>query len=240
MTLASEIITRAFRENNIVPIVSSPNTNEQTEALSLLNSIILSVVGNQAGQELHDINIGGSYDQSQFCSNWIPENARLMLSLSGARTFNLHPEPYEGQRLAIADVGGNLATYNLVLTGNGRRIEAATSLTLSTNSATRQWLFRADTANWVRVTDLAASDEMPFPEEFDDYFITRLAMRLAPRNSTQVAQETLDALRRAEHQLRARYRRPRPCQDMPRGLLNGQSSAFGLGINDFYAGRTSR
>lgn len=229
MTLASEIISRAYRESNITAIVSSPSTAEQTEALNLLNPLILSVIGNEVGEQLHDINIGGSYDQSQFCSSWVPENARLVLSLGSTRTFSLHPDPYEGQRLAMADVAGNLATANLVLTGNGRKIEGATSLTLSTNSMTRQWLFRADTANWVKITDLLASDQMPFPEEFDDYFVTRLSMRLNPRNGVSTAQETAEAMQRAERQLRARYRRPRRQQETgAKGLMGQRNNGFGV------------
>jgi hypothetical protein len=81
---------------------------------------------------------------------------------------------------------------------------------------------------------------MPFPVEFDTYFITRLAMELNPQYSGTTAQETLDAMQRSESKLRARYRKPRPKQDMPAGLLGERSSAFGLSINDFNAGRTFR
>lgn len=228
MTLASAIITSAYRESNLIAIVSTPSTAEVTEGLALLNSLILSVLGNEVGKELHDIAIGGAYDQSQFVSSWIPENVRLALNLAAARSVSAHPRPYEGQRMAIADVGNNLATRNLTISGNGRLIEAASSITLNTNGLSRQWMYRGDTGNWVRVSALASSDEMPFPVEFDDYFQTRLALRLNPRHSAATAQETIAALKRAETQLRARYRRPRPQQDMGTlGLLNSNRDGFG-------------
>ena len=237
MTLASEIIARAYRETNIVPISGSPSTAEQTEALALLQPIILGVLGNAAGVELADLNVGGDYDQSSYCTPYAPENARLVLNLSAATTINLPPQPYDGQRIAIVDAAANLATYNLTLDGNGRKIEGAATLALSTNGMDRQWLYRADTANWVKLSALATSDEMPFPAEFDTYFVTALALRINPRHGVALAAETQVALKDAEKRLAARYRKPRPRQDMPRGFVSSRD-AYGLGVSDFNAGRT--
>jgi hypothetical protein len=228
VSLASDIITAAYREPEIVAKVTAPDTIEVAEGLALLNNLVLSVVGNEVGKELHDIAVGGAYDQSQFVSSWIPENARLVLNLGSARSVSAHPRPYDGQRMAIADAGNNLATRNLTLSGNGRLIEGATSVTLNVNGTARQWMYRADTGNWVRISSLAAGDEMPFPQEFDDYFQVRLALRLVSRHSTSLAPESQLALRRAETQLRARYRRPRGQQDMGTlGLLNSNRYGFG-------------
>lgn len=238
MTLASAIITAAYRETQIIAMVASPTSNEQNEALPLLNQIIMSAIGYEAGSELSDLSIGGPYDQSSYCSTWIPTDARLVLNLGGATTFKLDPHPYAGQRLAIADAAGNLATRNLILSGNGRTIEGATSLTLSTNGDTRQWLYRGDTANWVKITSLVVTDILPFPIEFDSYFVTRLAMRLNPRNGVALTRETAAELQKVENKLRARYRKPRPRQDMPRGML-GQRGGFGT-IADFNAGNSWR
>lgn len=223
MSLASAIITAAYRESNLVPIVSTPSANEITEALGRLNSLILSTVGNEAGGELHDITIGGAYDQSQFLSQWVPDNTRLVLDLASARSFSLHPHPYEGQRLAVADAANNLTSNNLTLSGNGRQIEGASSLVLSTSGTVRQWLYRGDTGNWVRITSLASSDAMPLPEEFDDYFITMLALRLNPRHGAAMSQESMAALTRQRDMIRARYRRPRAKQDLGTLSLLGQS-----------------
>lgn len=222
MAIASDIIRDAYRESNIIASVSTPSTNELTEGLARLNSLILSTIGNEAGSELTDINIGGAYDQSYRCATCIPANVRLVLNLGSARTLNLHPHPYEGQRVAIADAAGTLGASNLALSGNGRQIEAASSLVLSTNGQTRQWLFRADTANWVNIASLIATDPMPLPTEFDDFFIVSLALRLNPRHSAKMAAESLAALERQRSQIRARYRRPRPLQDMGTLSLLGQ------------------
>lgn len=228
MTLASEIISRAFREANLITINRSPTTTEQTEALNLLNSLILSTIGMEAGEELTDIQVGGTYDRSSFFT-YVPANARLVVNQSGSRTLLLHPEPYDGQRVAWVDASANFATYNLTIDPNGRQIGgSASSLVLSTNGDNRQYLYRADTGNWVRLTSLAASDTMPFPIEFDDYFIIGLAIRLAPRNSAPIPQESLAVLDRMQGQIQARYRRPRPQQDLGSLGLMGQEGGYGF------------
>jgi hypothetical protein len=205
MTLVSSIIQKAFRATNLIPVGQSPTTNQISEALDLFNNIVLSSIGNEVGDGLRDINIGGTCDESRQVQHHIPDGARLVLNLTAGQTLKLDPHPYEGQRLAIVDVGGNLGTYNLILSGNGRNIEGATTVTLSTNGDSRHWLYRADTGNWVKVTTLLSSDTVPLPQEFDDYFITMLAMRLNPQFAQTTTPETSEILKRARTQLRDRY-----------------------------------
>jgi hypothetical protein len=237
VTLVSDIITRAYRESQLIPLVQSPNTNEQNEALPLLTSLFLACVAFETGEELGEINIGGNYDQSICVSPWIPDNARLILNLSGTQTLKLDPMPYEGQRLAFADAGNNLATYNLTLDGNGRTIEGATSLTLSTNGDARQWIYRSDTANWTKITSLQLTDTMPFPVEYDDYFIIGLAMRLNPRNGAATAKESVATYQSVGAALRARYRKPRRPNEPLLGLLHQRRGFYSESNTAFNFGR---
>lgn len=240
MTTATQLITRAYRRGQIVMRFTTPDSVLLSEGLDLLNPLILAALGNEIGSELSPLNIGGDWDQSAYCATWVPCNVRLVLNLGGATSLTLDPQPYEGQRLAIADAGANLATHNLTLDGNGRNIEGTATLTLSTSGDARQWLYRDDTANWVKITDLALTDNMPLPEEFDRYFINKLATELNPQNSVTTTPEVVAAMQEAERKIRARYRKPRPRQDMPRGLLGERRNAFGLTQSDFNAGRTYR
>jgi hypothetical protein len=241
MTLASDIILRAHRESNLIPLVAVPNANQTAEALPLLNEQFLGALGFEAGNDLSDLNIGGQFDQSAYCAQWVPANARLVLNLVGATTLKLYPQPYEGQRLAVADAANNLAANNLTLDANGRRIEGGATVVLNVNGDARQWLYRADTANWVKITALAAGDTMPLPQEFDSFFTTRLAMRLNPRYGQSLSQATVAELARIEGKLRARYRKPRPVHDMGTlGLIGQRRGAFGLSQGDFNAGRSWR
>lgn len=94
----------------------------------------------------------------------------------------------------------------LTLNGNGRTIAAANTQAIVNPAASKAWLYRADLGDWKLVADLLIGDDCQFPSDFDDFFITALAMRLAPRYNKTIATETaktgLDALKR----LKARYR----------------------------------
>lgn len=206
MSLVSEIIQRAYREPNIIPLGGTPNSAQTAEALSLLNTIILQTFGNEAGDPLGHINYGGDFDESDCITDWVPDDTRLYLNLSAAASLDADPYPYEGQRLAFVDVAGNLATHNLVISGNGRLIEGATSITLNTNSDARQWMYRGDTGNWVRIEALEAGDSMPLSEEFDDFFITALAIRLEPLYGLTLPAESGMTFKKARQRIRARYR----------------------------------
>lgn len=227
MALVSAIIRRGYRAANLIPISGTPNSNETTEALGLLNSFVQSILGNGAGEELSDLDIGGDNDQTSYVTSGIPENVRLVLNLSAAEELDLHPAPYDGQQLAIVDVGANLATYNLVLNGNGRRIEGAASVTLSENSLSRRWFYRADTGNWVRMAEMVAGDTFPFPLEFENYFGVELALLLAPQNSAKIQEENAVVLETGRSKIASRYRRPRDVHDSGTYGLMGQSTGGG-------------
>lgn len=208
MTLVSSIIKRAFRKTNLIPLVGSPSSSQTTEALEMLNSLVLSCVGNEAGDELTSLNFGtgfSEHDQSYYCDDYVPVNFRLLLNLGAADAVDLDPYPYEGQRVAITDMGENLATHNFTLNGNGHLIEGASSVVLSTNGMTAQWMYRAD-AGWVRIEELEAADNMPFPVEFDMYFIISLALQLNPQYGQKLTAEDNAILNRSRSQLRSRYR----------------------------------
>lgn len=206
MTTVASIITDAYRASNLIPLGATPNDLQIAEALSKLNQIVLSSVGNEIGEELKELSYGGEHSQSFLTTKYIPTNYRVILDLTAPVTLKLHPRPYEGQRIAISDVGGNLSTNTLTIDGNGRNIEGAATLVLSTDGLAQQWLYRSDTSNWVKITSLIETDAIPFPAEFDEYFILTLALKINPMYGQEMASEIVASLRRTRSQLRARYR----------------------------------
>lgn len=215
MTLVSEIITDAYRQGNLLSINTAATTAQQVEALRYLNRIVKSVFGNEAGENYEALPLGGNgidrpagypwYGNSPGGSWFVPKNKRLMLNLTAATTIYLHPNPNDGTRVAITDVSNNIATYNLIIDGNGRDIEAAATITLNTNGLSREWFYRQDTANWARLSTLALADTFPFPEEFDDLFISMLAMRINPAYGNVMDDQTAMVYRRSKSQFAARY-----------------------------------
>lgn len=245
MSTASEIITQAYRESNLIAISKSPKEAEQTEALARLNVLISGVLGQGVGENLADWHVGteniegglpgwGAYEWSR-----PRQNVRLLVSSSEAQTIYLPPAPDNGARIAVIDVLGNFATRNFTILGNGRLIEGAQSVTLNTDGITRSWLYQADVAQWMRVESLELESEMPFPSEFDDIFITKLAMRLNPRYGRKVDQQTVQAMNDGLTSLQARYRQRRNVS-VSKAVLNigGASgrSRVGGSIIDPYQG----
>lgn len=206
MSLVSDIITAAYRETNLIPLASTPTTNQIAEALPLLNTIVLSSVGNEIGDRLNDLNIGGPFDETIFTLGWTPPNARLVFNLTAGTTIFLDPDPVAGQRLAFIDVGNNLTTYPVILNAYGRNIEGTPTITLNVSGDRREWLFRGDTGTWMKISTLLSTDTFPFPIDFDDFFITMLALRLNPRYGQLLSQESVEALKRGRRNIVSRYR----------------------------------
>lgn len=215
MTTITQILTDAYRESGIIAIDDTLDADKSAEGLRVLNRMFKSLFAAELGEPLISLNYGqegltNTYAKDQDLKEYIdevyvPSNSRLILNLSAAPTLYLNPNPKDGCRVGIVDAAGNLATYNVILNGNGRTIESASSVTLSTNSLNRMWFYRADTGNWVKVTDLVGADESPLPAEFDDFLTTLIALRINPRHGAESSPEMIEVLKRMRSLFRARY-----------------------------------
>lgn len=227
MTTLAAIIRAAYRESNLIPVRSQPTADEQAEGLERLQVLIASVLGNEAGEPLQALMVGNEHVEAPLgypawvpnSSWWAPLNVRLVCNLTGETSINLSPTPRDGSRMGVQDLSANFNTSPLKLVGNGRRIEGQYELELNEASFNGEWFFRADLGDWRRVTPLTATDQMPYPIEFDDLFITMLAMRLNPRNGMALSAESKAALDRSREQFRARYHQVIPTMGDPATLL---------------------
>lgn len=243
MTLLSDIITDAYRQSNLLAIGQTPTTPQNTEGLRYLNRIVKSVFGNEAGDPLTTFPLGGyNISRPSGFPNWgndpggewyVPKNTRLILNLDATTAVYLPPNPNDGCRFAINDTAGNLETFSIIVHGNGRQIENVATLVLSENSLVREWFYREDVGKWVRATPLVIDDELPFPEEFDDFFITMLAIRLNPAYGVALDGQSQMALQRARTQMRARYKQDIPMRAQE-GLVRLPNVALGRDAGHFY------
>lgn len=214
MTTVYEVIYQAFRESDLIDETEHPTPTQANEGLSRLNGILDSVLGYEVGEQLLDWSLGDYGETYTESTREIPPietrppiNSRLIVQGSGAQTVYLYPQPRDGSRMGILDPHSLLSARNVTLDGNGRLIEGAATLVLSTNGLSREWMYRADQGNWVRVTTITdMSADMPYPAMFDDFFITSLAMRLNPRHSIASDPSTIQRMERMKGKLRARYR----------------------------------
>lgn len=214
MTLISEIITDAYRETNLIAAGQTETAAESTEALRLLNRYISALLGNELGAPLETVVFGelnvnpNTVDNELYngIERWfVPQNHRLVLNISEPKEVFLFPYPDDGCRFAIADGSDNLSTNTFTVKGSGHTIEDQTQIVLNEDGLNRQWFYREDLANWVRVTQLLATDDLPFPEEFVDMFVIGLAMRLVGRQGKSLVQESLVVYSDLMRKFKARY-----------------------------------
>lgn len=215
MTAVASIVKSALRETNLIPLGVDPTQAQLDEGFALLSTIIAGVLGNEAGEGLVPMPLGqGNIEAPRGYPWWsnslpgnifVPTNTRVMCNLTAEGFINLHPRPHDGARMGIVDVSGNFNLNPLTVFGNGRSIEGVDEMTYNDASTIREWIYREDLGNWVVVSPLVENGQMPYPPEFDDMFIIKLALRLNPRYG-QVMHPASDAvLKEAQTKFSARY-----------------------------------
>lgn len=235
MTSVSTIIKDAYRQSNLIPVNGEVTVLQQAEALRYLNRIVKSVFGNEAGENLEDLPVGINNVNLTTTSIGpvynpfvVPPNKRCVVNITEATTLYLDPNPSDGERVALIDASGAssgevyyegtpLTLYGqpinfddtfpgITLKGNGRLIDGSTEITLATSGFNVSWFYRADLGSWTVYSPLTVENTVfPFPEEFDDFFITMLAGRLNPAYGTQMDPQSVEIFRRAKTQFQARY-----------------------------------
>lgn len=215
MTTVASIIQSALRETNLIPLGVAPTADQLSEGFALLSTIVASVLGNEAGENLTPLPLGQNEITSPrgypWWSNELPgnvflqTNTRLMCNLTGPGTVNFHPRPHDGARMGVVDVSQNFSAFPLTVYGNGRSIEGEADMTYDTDGLIREWLYREDLGNWVTVIPLDIEGDMPWPTEFDDMFVIMLALRLNPRYGQVMHPASMQVLQAAMTKFSARY-----------------------------------
>lgn len=229
MTTVASIISSALRETNLIPLGVIPTDVQVAEGFNLLSTIVAGVLGNEAGENLVPFPLGQNEINSPkgypWWSNELPgniflqTNIRVMCNLTGAGMVNLHPRPHDGARMGVVDVSQNFDMFPLTINGNGRSIEGDDTQTYDTPGLLREWIYREDLGNWVVVSPLDPDGDMPWPAEFDDMFIIRLAYRLNPRYGQVIHPASEAALKLAELKFSARYSQSTTQMPSEDGLL---------------------
>lgn len=156
-----------------------------------------------------------------------PNNQRIVYG-GTVQTVYFPQKPNPGGQMALVQATGGgdsgITGDILTLNGNGYFIQdpadglfkktVTFAFSTVTPFAPRRWFYRDDLAQWVLVTDLttgggsAYTDALPYPGEFDDFFVCALNKRLAPSYNKIVAQETVQTALQTESAFLARYRQP--------------------------------
>lgn len=156
-----------------------------------------------------------------------PINQRIVYG-GTTQTVYFPENPNPGSQLAVVQSSGagdgGITGQILTMNGNGRTIQTppagafANTVTFTFSTVTPfapvRWFYRDDLAQWVQVATLTAgtgsvyTDALPYPPEFDDFFVCALAKRLAPSYGKPIAKETIETALAAESAFLARYRQP--------------------------------
>lgn len=154
----------------------------------------------------------GSNISNEF-AQYPPKNSRIIFGgVTG--TVYLPEAPDDGSRIACVQGSGagdsGVVGAILTLNGNGRTIELTPTKTFtfaSPATASVQWVYHASKGDWSKVSfTMALSDDIGFPIEIDDYWVTSLAIRLAGRYGKTVSQETSQTYLRMNKKVKAKYR----------------------------------
>ena len=226
-TLMSEIIVQAFREGNFVSLGEDTTTEELAEAVPRLRNLINAVIGFELGELQRDWYVPQEHDPeapirfpltpsglgttSASPYQYPPSNVRLLVKLTSSRTLYLPAHPFDGARISYLDMGSTV-TADTTIDGNGRLIESAATIVTDLDAVTpvtfhgRTWFYRADLGDWIRFTDLQSTDTVPTPPEFDQLWITGLAISLAPRFQIQIQDQVKSTYMDMLARLKKRYK----------------------------------
>jgi hypothetical protein len=249
-TAVSEIIEDAYRQENILAAGSTLMTTETTEGLRVLNRIVLTLFGHELGESLTPWPIALPQRTAPSAANYPalppkpeilssqvpypPPNSQLMCSTATAQTVYFPSEPQDGARMQFVAVG---ISATVTLDGNGRLIDGATTFDVDdTTESPTTWLYRGDLGQWLTLATLTEDDDLPFPAQYDDYFVNELAIRLCPRHGKTAGEATVAGRNAALKRLRSRYRQT-PVQvnggyDIP-NTTQVYDDQFGLFDNTF-------
>lgn len=197
MTTIKEIVTEAFRENNLIQVGDVPDGLEYLEAEKLLTRFIKSIFGSEFGESLKTVSVSSSQET-------LPINSRILINEDSPVAITLSELPQDGEQFAVIDPRGLISS--MVIEAGGGTIEDSTSVTLDDTSSSYQWFFRGDRGNWYKVTDLASDDDSPLPEEFDDLLSLWLSIRISPRMGAQTTQESANIYDMIKKKFTSRYK----------------------------------
>lgn len=216
MVAVTEIIQNSLRESNILGAGVSPTGTELDEAVNEYNDLIFNLLGHEIGQETMDWPVGGTPKEAIYGDTWteaqwslpIP-NSRLIVSVGTTQNIKLPQDPDNGCMIEV--VNATSTSIQVILEGNGRLIDNATSYSITglvTNPI--RLFYRANEGQWmIFPNSFSATDDHPFPSQYNIFFQTALAARLNPRYGREMPPLVEAAFKDALLKLKKDYQQPK-------------------------------
>lgn len=228
--LASDAISRAYREAAIKPIGTIPSVDEFNEGLDRLNGFLFSLLSEEIGEKLSDVQVPNNLRATAQSANPIniayPDNignfhqpfspgeaaeptvynlapnSRVIWRGTTAATVYLPEYPSDGCRIGFADVGSTAA---LTINANGRKIEGAATKVVASGASPAEWFYRADLGEWIVLRNLELTDSLPLPQGFDRLLICGTAIALTGLDEINPTTGTMTTYTRLLKLCKSRY-----------------------------------
>lgn len=225
MATAQETIVTGLQALKVLQLGQAPDTAKNTYCLRQLNNFIRDLKGFGASLPLQDVRVSGSYTVT---TQW----PAVRLLCGGGDTVTLPessdiaPAIADGFRVEVVDAEETADSSSITIARNGALIAgAASNYTISTEGGAVSLMWRADQGNWQVMADLALTDNLPFPTDFDQG-IALLAAETYTLFGQSLSRSDDERARRAEQRLRARYKKPPPAQMDTAAVNIGGASGF--------------
>lgn len=231
MATAADTIKLALRKIRVIGQGANPTTAQQQGALTELNAIINGLVGFGSSVEWRDYPVESAHDiVADYPAQRFLCKAGVTLTLpAGSQARPV----FDGMRVGVVDAAGTAATSNITLARNGWKIAgSAANATISTNNASRVYMFRADLGDWKLAADLETGTAIPFPAEFDLPLALILADSLGGEYGQRLSDRDFDLMRGGRARLRNRYCAI-PLMYSDAANMGGATANYGISESDW-------
>lgn len=192
MATLNEIATEALDHLFITVGDESPDTGDLAKALASLQGAVSRLPEYGAGRKLKEVTTALSVTAKP--------DQRVICSVTGL-TVTLPANPADGTRVSVVPLTGTIT-----VTPTDRKLEG--TVALQSITAATVWAYRADLADWVKLTALTGSSESPYPPECDSALGYVAALEAAPKFSVSIDEALGALIQDAKTFLRAKYSRP--------------------------------
>ena len=216
MATVVDIVTSAYRRIGVVTEAQALTEEAKADAVSALNHLLDRLPSQGVGEAMKLRRVTASMT--------VTEPSILHVIAAGALTITLPEEPSNGFRVKIVDVGKTASTSNITIARNGWLIAGSSAnVVLSTDGASKEYMFRADLGDWVEITrPLLPSAQMPFASSDDEAFSALLAKRLIEDRAKPLTAELQSAAQDGLIHLQSSYQ-PDMTVDFDRSLTRTPS-----------------
>ena len=193
MATLNDIAVDALRRIHVLEAGETPEASDKGVAMDRLLQLVVELPEYGAGRRLTEATTA--------INTTAHEDERIICSVTGL-TVTLPADPGDGARVSVVPLTGTAT-----VTPTTRKIEGGTTSVSVTEATT--WAYRADLADWVKVTALTSTSDSPWPSSCDSSLAAILAFEIMDEFGAEMSPGLSAAYPKAKNYLSSKYTRPR-------------------------------